>query len=353
MNGLLRTVRRARRLATAAAFAALATASASTPASAGPVERVEDELRRTEHALESAESVVREGRSERARDILDVGRGVQTKAWENFRENRLAVARQMTFEARKLAVKAAALARGDAGLKARAQREIEVAETMLRDALDEMSSTRSEPALRLLDQARAQIERGRTQLGQQNYEAALRLALSAQRLIRQALDLGDVIGAPMRLDRELERTDGVLERAGEPVRESGDEVAIRLLARAVELQAKARDAKASGSWRLALAGTREARTLALRALARAHGPLDAGRVREELERTDHDLARAAEVVDASDSVSAMRLLVTARSHQDRARSLAGEQDFRSALAQTLVARRLALRSIQMAQGDRP
>jgi hypothetical protein len=74
-------------------------------------------------------------------------------------------------------------------------------------------------------------------------------------------------------------------------------------------------------------------------------------VREELERTDAALDRAAEIVDSSEDANAIRLLATARSHQDRARELAAKQDFRAALAQTLVARRLALRSVQMAQGD--
>jgi hypothetical protein len=322
------------------------------PALSQTVLRIEEELRRTDERIELAESIVREGQSERAHLLLEQAKRLQITAWENFRTGRPLIAARMTFEARVVAQRAIGFAREDLSVRNRAVRELEIANTLLDDVKDRILENGNATARRFLDEARAQIDRGRTQLGEQHYDAALRLALSAQRLLRRAMRLIEDSGGAGHAEMELERTDSILERARPLVKESEDEEATLLFDRAVQIQGQAFDAFRSGQLRLVFPRTREARSLAHRALSRVRGPVGQDRVLEEIARTDEALNRASETVEASARVDAERLLANARNHQGRARQLLEKDQFRPALAQTIVARRLAFRAAAMA-GEAP
>jgi hypothetical protein len=336
----------------AIAFAAVLLTAMATPAPLPAQEptRIEDELRRTDERLEQADAIIREGQSERAIVLLDQAKRVQRTAWETFRSSRPLAAARLTFEARQMAQRAVGIAREDISIRNRAVRELEIALTLYDDVKGRITESGSESARRLLDEARAQIDRGRTQLGEQHYDAALRLALSSQRLLRRALRLTDDMGGIARAEIELQRTDAILERARPLVSESQDQEAQLLFDRAVEIQARAAEAFRAGEFRIAFPRTREARSLAHRSLARIRGPIGPSRVQEEIARTDEALSRAAESIEHSGKAEAQRLLTSARNHQERARQLLDKQQLRPSLAQTIVARRLALRAATMA-GD--
>jgi hypothetical protein len=336
----------------AIAFVAVILVAMATPAPLPGQEptRIEDELRRTDERLEQADGIIREGQSERAIILLDQAKRVQRTAWENFRGGRPLAATRLTFEARQLAQRAVGIAREDISIRNRAVRELEIALTLHDDVKGRITASGSESARRLLDEARAQIDRGRTQLGEQHYDAALRLALSSQRLLRRAVRLIDDMGGIGRAEIELQRTDAILERARPLVSESQDEEAQLLFDRAVEIQARAAEAFRAGEFRIVFPRTREARSLAHRSLARIRGPVGPSRVQEEIARTDEALSRAAESIEQSGKAEAQRLLSSARTHQERARQLLDKQQLRLSLAQTIVARRLAMRAATMA-GD--
>jgi tetratricopeptide (TPR) repeat protein len=335
---------------TTACAIALCLCSAAAPALAQePGGRVEEELRRTDEHLQRVAPVVRESDSERARELLEQALRVQGQAWEVFRSGRPAIALRLTREARDLGARALVLARGDRSLKTRAEQELERAARMLEHVREELGGSLEEPARRLLEEAAGQIERGRAHFAEQHYEVALRLAISAQRLIRQAGSLGPGPAGDSRVLRELERTDHLIERAAPLIRESGHEEAGRILDSAIELQAKAWEAYRAGGLRPALALTREARGLIHRALSIVRGPVDAERVMRTLEETGAILERAAEVVRSSGVDHALRLLEKAIEHQSRARRFLEEAKLRNALAETRVARRLGLRAIQLAE----
>jgi hypothetical protein len=313
--------------------------------------RVEEELRRTDAKIELAESIIRESQSERARQLLEQAKSIQSSAWENFRQGRLLIAGKLTIEARLIAQRAMGLAREDLSIKNRAQRELEIAQSLLQDAKERITESREERALHLLDEARAQIDRGNTQIGEQHYEAALRLALSARRLIRQALRLADDAGGAGRAEIELERTESILERARAYAADAGDEQALLLLERATQIQERAHEAYRSSHFRAVFPGTREARSLAQRAMARIRGPVGKERVNVEIARTQEALARAAETVEGSANSSAQRLLENAKKHQERARRLLEKEKYRPAFAQAIVARRLATRAETMVKDE--
>jgi len=339
-------------LRTAFALALVMSVARPSPLFAQTVLRIEEELRRTDGRIELAESIVREGQSERAHLLLEQAKRLQTTAWENFRSGRVLLAARITFEARVVAQRAIGFAREDVSVRNRAVRELEIAHTLLDDIKDRILESGNQTARRFLEEARAQIDRGRTQLGEQHYDAALRLALSSQRLLRRAMRLIEDSGGAGRAEMELERTNSILERARPLVSESDDEEALLLFDRAVHIQGQATEAFRSGQLRLVFPRTREARSLAHRSLSRVRGPLGQDRVNEEIARTDEALIRSSESVDASANPDAQRLLVNARNHQGRARQLLEKDQLRPALAQTIVARRLAFRAASMV-GEAP
>jgi tetratricopeptide (TPR) repeat protein len=340
-----------RRLLWGAVLGLITVLSSAPPASAQDLGRLEEELRRTDEKLAWARPIVAESTSQRAREILDQAFRAQGAAWDNFRAGRPLVSWRLTQEARRLGLRAVTLAREDMQLRNRARRELDRARETMRRTVEELGPSLPEPARRLLAEAREQLRRAEGLFAEQHYEAALRLAISAQRLVRQAEGLGANAGEGGRVLRDLERTDRLIERAAPLVHESHHEDATRMLDRAIELQGGAWEAFRAGRARGALARTREARGLVNRALGLVRGPVDGERVAEELAETDSVLERATDVVREAGSDSARRILETAREHQKRARGLFADREFRAALAQTLVARRLAQRAIRIAQGE--
>jgi hypothetical protein len=326
-----------------------ATVSGGAAAWAQDLERLETELRRTDEKLALARPIVAESHSQRAREILDQAFRTQGVAWDNFRSGRPLVSLRLTQEARRLGLRAVTLAREDMQLRNRARRELDRAQEALQRAMDELGPSLSDTARRLLDEARGQLARADGLFAEQRYEAALRLAISAQRLVRQAVGLGANGASAGRARRELERTDRLIDRAAPLVHETHNDDATRLFDRALALQGTAWETFRAGRARAAVARTREARVLVNRVLTLIRGPVDDERVAQELAETDRVVERANEVVRGAESDSARRVLETARDHQKRARGLFGDRQFRAALAQTLVARRLARRAIGMVQ----
>ena len=107
----------------------------------------------------------------------------------------------------------------------------------------------------------------------------------------------------------------------------------------------------AGQPRLALGRTREARQLVSRAMLQGSEAFSEERVRRELDATSGAIERAQGAVEASGVAAAASVLETSRTHQARAAERLGVGDAREALAQTLVARRLASRAQELAQGS--
>jgi hypothetical protein len=344
-------VRRALRIGRAAAILAAAialVAGAAGPAPAQVRDSLEDQLRTTDDLIARAREVVGESDSQRARESLERAERLQDEAWEEFRGDRGVMAARLTVQARQSALRALDLAREDSGLRSRAVREIEKAVRALESARESFDGAPGEQTLRLLEEARSQVERARVQLNEQHYEVAIRLAVSAQSLIQQALGTRDDLGGE-RVRRELERTDNLIDRVRSAVRESGDAEAGQLIERGVALQSEARESFRRGRLAVAHAMTLQARGLVNRAALLAHGPLDDDGVTRALEETDRVLESAGEIVSASPGEIAERLLEKARDHQVRAHELAGRGELRAALAETRVSRSLAKRAIRLAQ----
>lgn len=327
----------------AAAYVALA----SLPALAqGNGERVQQELLRTDEAVESASVVVREGDSIRAREILELAQRVQRDAWDNFRSSRVLVAGRLTLEARGMAARAISMAREDRNVRERAQREMDRAGQAIARARERIEADPSPEGPRLVDEATALLSRAQATFGERHFLAAMRLALAAQRLAAQAAALGAPGGA-RGLSRDLERTDHLLERVQSLVSESGDAPAAKLFEQARSMQDAAWAAFREGRSREAHARTREARALANRVRVQLGGIDDPASAPAVLEETQAMIDRAVDIVGPSGDEHARALLDRAGEHQSRAHASLDAGDVRRALAQTRVARQLAKRALQL------
>jgi len=316
--------------------------------------RVEDELRRTDEGLARAEQIVRESGSERARSLLEGAFRLQENAWGQFRNHGsqgLTRAAHLTAEARQVGARAVTIARHDQSLEERARREAERADRALARAFELAGDQQSPQVQHLLREAKSLLERARVEYQEQHFEAALRLAVSSQRLIRQAGDLSGASGDVPRLLRELERTDNLIERVEQLVRENGDAGAQRMLERGIALQQSAWMAYREQKHRFALAQTREARGLVNRARSQVLGPVDGDSVRKAIGETEALLDRAADVIRDSGDERARAVLDRALGHQTRARRLHQDAQYRQALAETRVARTLAQRALRMVQEE--
>lgn len=335
-------------------FTVLAVAVALPAFAQGGGDRIEEELRRTDDRLVQAEQLVRESGSERALRLLEGAYQLQQNAWGQFRSGGgqgLTRAARLTAEARQVAARAVTLARQDQGLAERARREGERAERGLGRAFELAGDDPSPQVQHLLREAKGLLERARVKYQEQQFEAALRLAVSSQRLIRQAGDLSGASGDVPRLLRELERTDNLIERVGPLVRENGGAEAQRMLERGIALQQAAWNAYREQKHRFALAQTREARGLVNRARGQVLGPVDGDAVRKAIGETEVLLDRAADVIRDAGDERAGAVLERALGHQNRARALYQDGQYRQALAETRVARTLAQRALRMVQEE--
>jgi hypothetical protein len=257
-------------------------------------------------------------------------------------------AARATTGARREALKAIRIAREQSSYEEESARLLGQTASLLDEARRILSEKPDPRRERLLDQATAQLERAREQDRIRHFQVSIRLSQNAERLTRQAMDVGgsgEVAGE--RLERELARTDQLIERARGFVGEGGndqggDDEARRLIEQATAFQARARSAQGEGRPLLALRLTREAQDLTAKALRLADDGADQAQVEIALDQTDQLIERLEPVVRASAEPEALKLLEEAQKHQARARNLGGEKQWSLALAQTRVARNLVL-----------
>ena len=183
------------------------------------------------------------------------------------------------------------------------------------------------------------------------YGLTLGIALLAALFCGQALAQGT--GNMATLERELERTETVLERAAELARGAGNAQAGELVKRAIEIQTEARISFRNGNWEISRVRTVAARKLAERAIALLMRPDERlERVESELERTDEMLFRARERIGPSAPETAHTFLESANRQQQQAWEMYRGSQLRPALRLTLRVREMLRKlAAQLSQAD--
>jgi hypothetical protein len=331
----------------------------ATPAEAqGELERLRQEIERTDDAIARAQQVVAASESERARGLLANAIHLQERAWFFFGECDLShlracrAAAESTVRSRREAMHAIQVAREESSAERAAQQTIDRSQRWLDEAFDVVreEGAPSDAALRLLEQSENQLGRAREQYRERQFVIALRLANNARNLIRRALALDDVDGfGPELVRRELERTRRLLERAAPIVRTDEDERSARLFEQALGMQERAGRMFEEERFLAAFKLTREARKLVQRALRLVNDvPVDADVVKQAIDQTDALIERVAPVVRESGLERAMALLERGIGRQQRAKELVTAEDLEAALAQTRVARNLVSEAHELA-----
>jgi len=322
-------------------------------------DRLEIEVARTDRVLAEALTVVSASANDRAQNLLALATRLQEVAHESLgfcgeRVGACETSARATTSARREALKAIRIAREQSSYEEESARLLGQTASLLDEARRILSEKPDPRRERVLDQATAQLERAREQDRIRHFQVSIRLSQNAERLTRQAMDIGgsgEVAGE--RLERELARTDQLIERARGFVGDGGgDDEARRLIEQAIAFQARARSAQGEGRPILALRLTREAQDLTAKALRLADDGADQAQVEIALDQTDQLIERLEPTVRASAEPEALKLLEEAQKHQARARNLGGDKQWSLALAQTRVARNLVLDAeVRAGEGD--
>lgn len=151
------------------------------------------------------------------------------------------------------------------------------------------------------------------------------------------------------VERELQKTDAVIERAKEAVSESRNLKAENLLEMAVELQGRGKDFKHQSRYRLALDLTLKAREKAYEAIGfTKRGEENENLVLKAIERTNRIIDRAREAARELDKRRASSLLEMAVNNQQKAREFFKEHRLKMALKLTGEAREMAEKILRLA-----
>jgi len=151
------------------------------------------------------------------------------------------------------------------------------------------------------------------------------------------------------VDRELETTDRLIERATEAVREAGSIIGEQHLERAIALQSNARGAHRSGMYRRASTLTFMAREQAKKAIGAIQlADQNSNIVRREIERTDDVLNNSQDIIRDSQSEKAASLMEQAMKTQTEGKEFLHRNRLKIALKATLKARETARKAIDLA-----
>lgn len=307
-------------------------------------------------------------RNEQARTLFDESGGRENMPAKKFidesynqllhartymREHMFEVAFQSANASIDLSNRAVRLLKRDSIGPELVRREIARTDQLL-DRIDERADRLNNPELnrlieeahRLQDLARKNAAEGRYMMA---FEEANRARTIARRIINRA-------GASPEANREntiraLELTDELIERAYEIAREIRDDDAVRRLDEAARVQQNARDAFRNERFEQALTSTRRARQMARDTMRAMDRGLDAGSVRQTLQRTDVVLSRLGAALDATPNEQAADLFERASNRQETARNAFESGNLRKALANTKVARNLANSALRLLESE--
>lgn len=310
-------------------------------------EKVRAELERTDGVIQRVRLVVEPSGNEEARLILNQAIAIQNSAWDGYRAQRYRWALGRTFLARKRAWEAHQLV-----LMVRVEEEFRWTAEVMNEAGPLLSRSDVPKVRELWRMAQSEQLTAREHLRARRMQMALRFTIAARRHTQSALKLLKSGITPEMVTREMERTDGVIQRATEPIRARDNFRAQEMFARAGELQIRARNALRQRLFGQALRWTLASRELVLRVLLLESGLADDD-FNAVFEETEQLFVRWTRPIEFGDSEEAKGLLRQAQEHQADARRLKEAGDIAGALNQTNQARFLLNRAIELIGVNEP
>ncbi|MBU1319787.1 MAG: hypothetical protein KKG33_09595 [candidate division Zixibacteria bacterium] len=241
-----------------------------------------------------------------------------------------------------------------AQVSSNAERELEITERLIDRAADAVREAGSVIGYQHLERA-VELQRGaRDAYREGTHRRASTLTLMAREQAKKAIGAIQMSDENSSLvSREIERTDDVLKKAHDQVRESNDQNAVSLLERASKTQTDGKEFFRGNRLKIALKATLKARDTAKKAIEIAgRQPNQTNRLRREIDRTDDLIAKALERATQLESNGQVHMLLeNARASQLIARERFESGDHQSALNQTTRARDVAKQALAKMETD--
>jgi hypothetical protein len=290
----------------------------SQPSLAQTGDRLDEFIGRTGEIIEWAAELVQESENQQARRILEEAKNLHQRSLDLLDRDQPRQALTISQRARAAAQHAAKLARETHGhqerLRLRLDRYLELRDQLL----DRAREAENERALRFVRESELQAYRAQDHYRQGNFDLALHLLTTAEELLARATRLLFEGGGGERLEREMERTRALIDRAAEQLHGTGGgqrETSQDLLDSAREALARAEDQRERQQPLQALQSLRLANRLASQSVAIGGTRTDPAAVAEQLHRWDERQEAVAEQVQESGSRQALTVLERARHHR--------------------------------------
>jgi hypothetical protein len=311
--------------------------------------RLEDEIRRNEELIREAERLVAQTNSAKARASLQTAVLLHKQSLQLVSNQQNLLAGRAVKKAREAVLRAIALAKLEAKTEETAKRTMEKARRRLetaKRAMEEYQGQDIRAAKKLIDQAQDQLYRAMNNMREHLFAAALQLAGSSERLSTQAITLlkknrqggGDV-------ERELAKTDRVLQRIDSHAGLWQEATAEKLYREALEFQTRANHQFRAGHSMRAVELTQRSRRIALNAAKILTSTPNADNVETAIDLTEGLLDRATEMTSSNKSPAVEQTLSSALELQEQAKSRYADRNYAAALRLTLRARDLVKEAI--------
>lgn len=293
----------------------------TAPGLAQTGDQLDEFISRTGEIIDWATELVNESEDQQARRILEEARNLHQRSLGMYQRNQPRQALAASQRARAAAHHAAKLARENQGQQERLRLRLERYNELRDQILDRARDAEDERVLRFVRESEQQAHRARDHYRQGNIDMALHLLTAAEELLARATRLLFEGAGGERLERELERTRALIERAAEQLQDFGGDqrdAASELLRSAREALQRAEQHRDRQQPVRALQAVRLARQLTGQAVATGGNRPQPETVAAQFARWDERHEMVAEAVQEAGSQPALQLLERARSHRDQA-----------------------------------
>ena len=222
--------------------------------------RAQQLLDRAADKLEHARQCIPDPPPQNAGRILELARTLLDQARDAFHQQRFLVATDLALRVNHM------LDELCSGMPfAHADRILESTHQLFERAAPDIQASGNSAAMALLEHARDLLARAEEQRMAGHMEVALGMAQQAKEQLLRAMRMTEHSPDPGSVDNVLQQTSEYIDGVARQVRVAGVPEAMTLMDRAVQHLERARDLRASGNLRMALAEMRVARNLARRA----------------------------------------------------------------------------------------
>jgi hypothetical protein len=311
-------------------------------------ERVRAELVKTDELLAEVKPIVDGARGDEARQLFKLATSLQQSAWSSFQRRLHGRAGDLTLRARERARQAKVAAGID---PERVREEVRRTRDLMAEFGPAIVKANVPRANQLWKMAQTEQSAAENHLAASRYGYALKFTLAAREHGRTAFAaIRGRVGVE-RVGRELDRTDGLVEKGKDRLSQTAAGRASEVLNKAVELQRQARQAFADNRPLAALRFTLAARDLLLRAWEAGRAEVTSELLEQALEENDALISDWAEAIRADADKPAAKLLEQGIRQQEAARELLSQRRLRLALAECSRARRLLQRAVELVQTE--